>query len=125
MLLAPYVCFIFLVKLKKLSGHLLGKKLIRLTKCFHGIGTWFLVWFFPTSGFWFGTLLLIAPLPDLCLLVSLREGLSEPEFYGDLFGPPGSNWCFSFAPEVEGYSVQRDFHLRAANSICESLSLIH
>ena len=29
-------------------------------------------------------------------------------------------WCFSFAPELVGYSVPRDLHLRAAYLICES-----
>ena len=36
-----------------------------------------------------------------------------------------SNWCFSFAPELVGYSAPRDLHRRAAYSICESLFLIH
>ena len=54
----------------------------------------------------------------------LRDGFSEPEFYGDLvykfkkligrngfsfqfrkscllLGPPGFNWCFSFAPDIQ------------------------
>ena len=62
----------------------------------------------------------------------LSEGLSEPGFYGDvvykfkkligslietsclLLGPPGSNWCFSFAPELVSYSAPRDLHRRAA-----------
>ena len=61
---------------------------------------------FSHLGFWSGNLFLIAPFPDLCLLVPfskfyrrhyeliskynvglktlLSEGLSEPEFYGDL-----------------------------------------
>ena len=39
-------------------------------------------------------------------------------------GLPGSNWCFSFAPELVGYSAPRDLHRRAAYSICESLFLI-
>ena len=34
-------------------------------------------------------------------------------------------WCFSFAPELVGYSAPRDLHRRAAYSICESLFLIH
>ena len=42
-----------------------------------------------------------------------------------LLGPPGSNWCFSFAPELVGYSAPRDLHRRAAYSICESWLLIH
>ena len=42
-----------------------------------------------------------------------------------LLGPPESNWCFSFAPELVGYSAPRDLHRRAAYSICESLFLIH
>ena len=28
-----------------------------------------------------------------------------------LLGPPGSNWCFSFAPELVSYSAPRDLHL--------------
>ena len=72
-----------------------------------------LVWFFSHLGFWSGNLFLVAPFPDLCLLVPYhklrktfskfyrthyeliskfnvgtktlsREGLSEPEFNGDL-----------------------------------------
>ena len=44
---------------------------------------------FSHLGFWSGSLFLIAPFPDLCLLVLflktlLSEGLSEPDFYGDL-----------------------------------------
>ena len=35
------------------------------------------------------------------------------------------NWCFSFAPELVGYSAPRDLHRRATYSICESLFLIH
>ena len=34
-------------------------------------------------------------------------------------------WCFSFAPELVGYSAPRDVHRRAAYSICESWFLIH
>ena len=40
-------------------------------------------------------------------------------------GGPGSNWCFSFAPELVGYSAPRDLHRRAAYSVCESWFLIH
>ena len=36
-----------------------------------------------------------------------------------LLGPPGSNWCFSFAPELVGYSAPRDLHRRAAYSEAE------
>ena len=41
---------------------------------------------FSHLGFWSGSLFLIAPFPDLCLLVLffLSEGLLEPEFYGHL-----------------------------------------
>ena len=28
--------------------------------------------------------------------------------------PPGSNWCFSFAPELVSYSAPKDLHRRAA-----------
>ena len=38
---------------------------------------------------------------------------------------PGSNWCFSFAPELVGYSAPRDLHRRAAYSIRESWVLIY
>ena len=65
---------------------------------------------FSHLGFWNGGLFLIASFPGLCLL---------------LLGPPGSNWCFSFAPELVGYSAPRDLHRRAAYSICESWFLIH
>ena len=44
---------------------------------------------------------------------------------GDNAFPPGSNWCFSFAPELVGYSAPRDLHRRAAYSVCESWFLIH
>ena len=36
-----------------------------------------------------------------------------------------SNWCFSFDPELVGYSAPRDLHRRAAYSVCESWFLIH
>ena len=62
---------------------------------------------FSHLGFWSGNVFLIAPFPDLCLLL------------------PGSNWCFSFAPELVGYSAPRDLHRRAAYSVCESWFLIH
>ena len=35
------------------------------------------------------------------------------------------NWCFSFAPELVGYSAPRDLHRRAAYSVCESWFFIH
>ena len=41
-----------------------------------------------------------------------------------LLGPPGSDWCFSFAPELVGYSAPRDLRRRAAYSVCESWFLI-
>ena len=34
-----------------------------------------------------------------------------------LLGPPGSNWCFSFVPELVSYSAPRDLHRRAAESV--------
>ena len=47
-------------------------------------------------------------------------------------GPPGFNWCFSFAPEFVSYWTPRDLHRQAAYSIressfliCESSFLIH
>ena len=35
----------------------------------HGISTCLLVWVFSHLGFWSGNLFLIAPYPDLCLLL--------------------------------------------------------
>ena len=34
-------------------------------------------------------------------------------------------WCFSFAPELVGYSAPGGLHRRAACSICEFCFLIH
>ena len=53
-------------------------------------------------------------------------GQSKPNFFSPWGGclSPGSNWCFSFAPELVGYSAPRDLHRRTAYSICESLFLI-
>ena len=42
-----------------------------------------------------------------------------------LLDPPGTNWCFSFAPELVGYSARRDLHRRAAYLIYESWYFIH
>ena len=44
---------------------------------------------FSRLGFWSGNLFLIAPFPDLCLLVP---------FSCLLHGPPGCKWRSSFAP---------------------------
>ena len=56
---------------------------------FHGISTLLLVWLFPTSVFGVG--ILIAPFPDLCLLVPFYMGKSE--YYGFF-----ENYC-SLRPE--------------------------
>ena len=65
-------------------------------------------------------------------IVVLESSMLHAKFHGFMarhvrvhIGPPGSNWCFSFAPELVGYSAPRDLHRRAAYSICESLFLIH
>ena len=62
-------------------------------------------------------------------MLGLVEDSSELLFHAsDLFFIyyfPGSNWCFSFAPELVGYSAPRDLHRRAAYSVCESWFLIH
>ena len=42
-----------------------------------------------------------------------------------LRGPPGFNWCFSFAPELVSYFAHWDLHRRAAYLICEFSFLIH
>ena len=39
-----------------------------------------LVWFFPTSVFWCGNLFLIAPFPDLCLLVPFHDKRDDFDF---------------------------------------------
>ena len=55
----------------------------------------------------------------------LSQVVKIPTRNDRMLGPPGSNWCFSFAPELVGYSAPRDLHRRAAYSICESWFLIH
>ena len=47
--------------------------------------------------------------PDLKLFILVGAGASCL-----LLGPPGSNWCFSFASELVSYSALRDLHRRAA-----------
>ena len=42
-----------------------------------------------------------------------------------LLGPPGSIWCFSFAPELVSYSAPGALHCWAAYSVCESWLFIH
>ena len=59
--------------------------------------------------------------PDIKLFILVGWGRS----FLSVVGPPGSNWCFSFAPELVGYSAPRDLHRRAAYSICESWFFIH
>ena len=78
---------------------------------------------FSHLGFWSGNLFLIAPFPDLCLLVPfyyiLRPRvtpLTTPvRVSAKQYSRPSlSNGCFSFAPELVGYSAPRDLHRRAA-----------
>ena len=88
---------------------------------------------FSHLGFWSGNLFLIAPFPDLCLLVPFYDGPDLKLFilvgWGRSFlsvaWPTGVQLVFFFAPELVGYSAPRDLHRRAAYSICESLFLIH
>ena len=60
--------FIFLIKvtewppIEKIAAH-------SAYDMFHGISARLLVCFFSHLGFWSGNLFLIAPFPDLCLLV--------------------------------------------------------
>ena len=65
--------------------------------------------------------------PSYCILCVCTNACQNGEISRSclLLGPPGSNWCFSFAPELVGYSAPRDLHRRAAYSICESWFLIH
>ena len=78
---------------------------------------------FSHLGFWSGNLFLIAPFPDLCLLV--------PFYHFSWLGPEFLVCCLAhrgptaFAPELVGYSAPRDLHRRAAYSVCESWFLIH
>ena len=60
--------FIFLVKVTEWPS--IGK-IAAHSACdmFHGISAWLLIGFFSHLGFWSGNLFLIAPFPDLCLLV--------------------------------------------------------
>ena len=69
-LLAPYVCFHIFSYVKVTEWQPIGKKLlIRLTICFHCISTCLVVVVFFPPRFLSGNLFLIAPFPDLCLLV--------------------------------------------------------
>ena len=64
--------FIFLIKLTewppigKIAAH-------SAYDMFHGISALLLVRFFSHLGFWSGNLFLIAPFPDLCLLVPFEK----------------------------------------------------
>ena len=76
--------FIFLVKVTewppigKIAAH-------SAYDMFHGIKYLIVSLVFSHLGFWSGNLFLIAPFPDLCLLVPFNvRAISEPEFYGDL-----------------------------------------
>ena len=73
---------------------------------------------FSHLGFWSGNLFLIAHFPGLCLLVPCYDGPDLKLFilvgWGRSFLSSGSNWCFSFAPELVSYSAPRDLHRRAA-----------
>ena len=70
MLLAPYVCFHILVKVTewppigKIAAHSAYD-----TCMFHGIKYLIVSLVFSHLGFWSGNLFLIAPFPDLCILV--------------------------------------------------------
>ena len=59
----------------------------------------------------------------------IKPGGRGRQHPGDIFclllGPPGFNWCFSFAPELVNYLAPRDLRRRAAYSICESSFFIH
>ena len=55
MLLAPYVCFIIIFLIKVTEWPPIGKIAAHSAyDMFHGISTWLLVWFFPTSVFGVG-----------------------------------------------------------------------
>ena len=76
---------------------------------------------FSHLGFWSGSLFLIAPFPDLCLLVLFHSSWLEPELLVYCLVHRGSTGvCFFFAPELVSYLAPRDLHRRAVYSICES-----
>ena len=81
--------------------------------------------FFSHLGFWSGNLFLIAPFPDLCLLVPSHFSWLGPELLVCCLAHRGPTDVFSFAPELVSFSAPRDLHRRAAYSICESWFLIH
>ena len=71
MLLAPYVCFyIFKVtewpSIGKIAAH-------SAYAMFHGIKYLIVSLVFSHLGFWSGNLFLIAPFPDLCMLVPFNS----------------------------------------------------
>ena len=71
-LLAPYVCFHIFSYVKVTEWPPIGKiaahSAYEMFSWYRYLIVSFFV-FFPTSGFWSGNLLLIAPFPDLCLFV--------------------------------------------------------
>ena len=76
MLLAPYVCYHIFSEVKVTDWPPIGKIAAHSA---YEMFSWYryliVSLFFPTSGFWSGKLLLIAPFPDLCLLVPFEESI--------------------------------------------------
>ena len=61
----------------------------------------------------------------LCYVMLCYESMAQCIIMTEAGATFKINWCFSFAPELVGYSAPRDLHRRAAYSICESWFLIH
>ena len=78
MLFAPYVSFHILVEFRLMSDRLLGNSCsrgLRMLYCllvpFSQYKSLSVTLVFPHLGFWSGNFFLIAPFPDLCLLLHL------------------------------------------------------
>ena len=74
MLLAPYVCFNIFSSFKVTEWPPIGKIAAHSAyDMFHGIKGLTVSLVFSHLGFWSGNLFLIAPFPDLCLLVPFQR----------------------------------------------------
>ena len=82
MLLAPYVCFHIFSQVKVTEWPPIGKIAAHSAyDVFHGIKYLIVSLVFSHLGFWSGNLFLIAPFPDLCLLVPFQIAQSCGRIY--------------------------------------------
>ena len=84
--------------------------LFRDTRDFHPLSVSTLFSFFPISGFWSGNLFLIAPFPDLCLLVPFHILRKTIEGYG---------FCFDFIVKGIIFYIQIINRYVAEPSLCK------